>query len=75
MVAETERLAGRQDVDEHRLRGEESRREKADYILMNPVRMSQVRDIAFAGEVLPQKSTDFYPKLLTGVTIDVTGGN
>ena len=37
--------------------------------IMNPVRMEQVRDIAFAGEVLPQKSTDFYPKLLTGLTI------
>ena len=37
--------------------------------LMNPVRMAQVRDIALAGEVLPQKSTDFYPKLLTGLTI------
>src|SRR5438105_15657666 len=37
--------------------------------LMNPVRMEQVRDIAFAGEVLPQKSTDFYPTLLTGLTI------
>jgi uncharacterized protein (DUF1015 family) len=37
--------------------------------LMNPVRMRQIRDIAFAGEVLPQKSTDFYPKLLSGLTI------
>jgi uncharacterized protein (DUF1015 family) len=37
--------------------------------LMNPVRVRQVRDIAFAGEVLPQKSTDFYPKLLSGLTI------
>jgi hypothetical protein len=37
--------------------------------LMNPVRIGQVRDVAFAGEVLPQKSTDFYPKLLTGLTI------
>ncbi len=37
--------------------------------LMNPVRIEQVRDIAFAGEVLPQKSTDFYPKLLTGLTV------
>jgi len=37
--------------------------------LMNPCRMSQVRDIAFAGEVMPQKSTDFYPKLLTGLTV------
>ena len=37
--------------------------------LMNPVRMEQVRDIAFGGEVLPQKSTDFFPKLLSGLTI------
>ena len=37
--------------------------------LMNPVRMEQVLDIAFAGEVLPQKSTDFYPKMLSGLTI------
>ena len=37
--------------------------------LMNPARMQQIRDIAFAGEVLPQKSTDFYPKLLSGLAI------
>ena len=37
--------------------------------LMNPCRIEQVRDIAFAGEVLPQKSTDFFPKLLSGLTI------
>jgi len=37
--------------------------------LMNPCRMQQVSDIAFAGEVLPQKSTDFFPKLLSGLTI------
>ncbi len=37
--------------------------------LMNPARMEQVREIAFAGEVLPQKSTDFYPKLLSGLTV------
>jgi uncharacterized protein (DUF1015 family) len=37
--------------------------------LMNPAKIQQVRDIAFAGQVLPQKSTDFYPKLLSGLTI------
>ena len=37
--------------------------------LMNPARMQHVRDIAFAGDVLPQKSTDFYPKLLSGLAI------
>ena len=37
--------------------------------LMNPAKIGQVRKIAFAGDVLPQKSTDFYPKLLSGLTI------
>ena len=37
--------------------------------LLNPVRIEQVAEIALAGEVLPQKSTDFYPKLLSGLTI------
>jgi uncharacterized protein (DUF1015 family) len=43
---------------------------KADLaFLMNPAKVGQVRDIALAGEVMPQKSTDFYPKLLSGLTI------
>jgi uncharacterized protein (DUF1015 family) len=37
--------------------------------LVNPVRPELVCEIALAGEVLPQKSTDFYPKLLSGLTI------
>jgi uncharacterized protein (DUF1015 family) len=37
--------------------------------LMNPCRVTQVRDVAFANEVMPQKSTDFYPKLLSGLTV------
>ena len=37
--------------------------------LVNPVTVDQMREIAFAGEVMPQKSTDFYPKLLSGLTI------
>jgi uncharacterized protein (DUF1015 family) len=28
-----------------------------------------MRDLALAGEFMPQKSTDFYPKLLSGLTI------
>ncbi len=46
------------------------RRGAADVaFLMNPAKMEQIRDIAFGGEVLPQKSTDFYPKLLSGLTM------
>ena len=36
--------------------------------LMNPCPVQKVGEIAFAGEVMPQKSTDFYPKLLSGLT-------
>jgi uncharacterized protein (DUF1015 family) len=37
--------------------------------LMNPATLAELREVAFAGEVMPQKSTDFYPKLLSGLTI------
>jgi uncharacterized protein (DUF1015 family) len=46
------------------------RRGDADVaFLTKPVSMDQLREVAFAGEVMPQKSTDFYPKLLSGLTI------
>jgi len=35
--------------------------------LLNPTRVHQVRDVALAGEAMPQKSTDFFPKLLSGL--------
>ena len=38
--------------------------------LLEPVTIGQVADVAFSGGVMPQKSTDFYPKLLSGLTID-----
>lgn len=37
--------------------------------LLNPTPIEAVRDNAFAGQVMPQKSTDFYPKLLSGLAI------
>jgi uncharacterized protein (DUF1015 family) len=37
--------------------------------LLNPVDVQQVMRVALAGEVMPQKSTDFYPKLLSGITM------
>jgi uncharacterized protein (DUF1015 family) len=37
--------------------------------LLNPVRVQQVVEIALGGAVLSQKSTDFYPKLLSGLAI------
>ena len=37
--------------------------------LLNAVPIEQMTAIALAGEVMPQKSTDFYPKLLSGLAI------
>lgn len=37
--------------------------------LLNACAVDQVMKIATAGEVMPQKSTDFYPKLLSGITM------
>jgi uncharacterized protein (DUF1015 family) len=37
--------------------------------LLNACDVEQVMHIATAGEVLPQKSTDFFPKLLSGITM------
>jgi uncharacterized protein (DUF1015 family) len=37
--------------------------------LLEPVTIEQVAKVAFSGGVMPQKSTDFYPKMLSGLTI------
>ena len=36
---------------------------------LNPVDVQKVMHIATGNEVMPQKSTDFYPKLLSGITM------
>ena len=37
--------------------------------LLNAVPVQQVADVALGGDVMPQKSTDFYPKLMSGLAI------
>ena len=37
--------------------------------LLSPTRLEQMRDVAYEGNVMPQKSTDFYPKVLSGLTM------
>lgn len=37
--------------------------------LLNATRLGQVREISDLGQKMPQKSTDFYPKLLTGLVL------
>ena len=44
--------------------------EKQAAFFMNPIRMSQLIGVTDAGERMPQKSTYFYPKMFTGLTIN-----
>jgi uncharacterized protein (DUF1015 family) len=37
--------------------------------LLNPIGVETTTGIALSGQVLPQKSTDFFPKLLSGITL------
>ncbi|HEX4029379.1 MAG TPA: DUF1015 domain-containing protein [Terracidiphilus sp.] len=37
--------------------------------LTNPVTMEQVREVAFAGDMMAPDSTDFYPRLLSGLAV------
>jgi uncharacterized protein (DUF1015 family) len=37
--------------------------------LLNATRMAQLREVALAGETMPQKSTYFYPKLASGLVM------
>lgn len=37
--------------------------------LLNPVRVEQIQAVAAAGERMPQKSTFFYPKIISGLVI------
>ncbi|MGE4284992.1 MAG: DUF1015 domain-containing protein [Phycisphaerae bacterium] len=44
--------------------------EKQVVFFMNPTPVAQVEEVAEAGEKMPQKSTFFYPKIYTGLTIN-----
>ena len=50
------------------VRGEAGKQAANIAFLMNPCQVQKMREVALAGEVMPQKSTDFYPKLLSGLT-------
>lgn len=38
--------------------------------ILNPTRISEIAEVAAAGEKMPQKSTYFYPKLITGLVMN-----
>jgi len=39
-------------------------------LFLNPTKIEDVKDVAAAGEKMPQKSTFFYPKLITGLVMN-----
>ncbi|NMA13911.1 MAG: DUF1015 domain-containing protein, partial [Clostridia bacterium] len=42
-------------------------------LLMNPTKVQEVTAVAEAGEKMPQKSTFFYPKVISGLVINKLG--
>lgn len=40
-------------------------------VMLNPTKVTEIRDMALSGRRMPQKSTYFYPKVLTGLVINV----
>ena len=42
-------------------------------VVMNPTRLEQVVEVATSGGVMPQKSTFFYPKLGSGLLMNLVG--
>jgi uncharacterized protein (DUF1015 family) len=67
-VAAGERLAYTRDEADARERV--ARGEAKAAILVRPTRLEQLAEVASAGDVMPQKSTYFYPKLLTGLVFN-----
>jgi uncharacterized protein (DUF1015 family) len=72
-----EQVAAKENIDYHRdldLAIAEVDQGKAPCVyIMNPTRMSEVKACSDQGEKMPQKSTDFYPKVITGLVAMAVG--
>jgi uncharacterized protein (DUF1015 family) len=67
-IAAKRGLGYAKSVDEARARIEDGDYDVA--FLLRPTPVSQVREVAAAGETMPPKSTFFFPKLLTGLVFN-----
>ena len=47
-----------------------ARGDRGGAFLINPLRISEVQGVVAAGDVLPPKSTNFFPKVVAGLTIN-----
>jgi len=67
-----EKLRAQSNVNYQRGAAESLKRLRSDekfqlIFFVNPTRLNQLRDVMHAKEVMPQKSTDFFPKLIAGL--------
>ena len=72
-ISEADVAAGRRLAytrDEADARERVASGEASAAILVRPTRLDQLAEVATAGDVMPQKSTYFYPKLLTGMVFN-----
>ena len=53
--------------------GEVERGRASAAFLLNAPTIGQMRDVCLAGEVMPEKSTYFYPKIATGLVFSLVG--
>ncbi|MGD9046603.1 MAG: DUF1015 domain-containing protein [Anaerolineae bacterium] len=72
-----ERVAAKENIDYHRdldlaISNVDSGKAQCVFI-MNPTRMSEVKACSDKGAKMPQKSTDFYPKVITGLVAMAVG--
>lgn len=61
-------LAYTRDTDEA-INGVKDKKYECCFIL-NPTKVREIKDVALAGEKMPQKSTYFYPKIITGLVMN-----
>lgn len=67
-LANQENLTYTHSIDEGVREVQEGRQQMAFFML--PTSVKQIQAVSYAGEKMPQKSTYFYPKLLTGLVFN-----
>ncbi len=45
-------------------------KESSAAFILNPTKIHEIKEVALAGDKMPQKSTYFYPKLITGLVMN-----
>ena len=74
-----EQIAAHENIDYHRdldlALSQVDQGEALCVYIMNPTRMAEVRACSDQGAKMPQKSTDFYPKVITGLVAMTIGAD